>query len=277
MKLSVERFYVALNDRIINARNCKCVHITSVDAALWPEIRFLRIRSFLHQCDSKSLNTVVQHCLSVVFALMRSRFHCRATIVSNNRTTYPTVATDKQTCDGHGWVHKVFLGHARANTRDVEGTGHSGTCWGTKANCEKPVRISGLAANVLTWDLRKTNGRCYFYYQGDNASPLGWWRQQAPLKNRQTSTRLHGATTQKTVLYMLAALRTWNLSDQLVKKTLSQESFSHSGSQTHTSFWSRSVSKDGWVKHRMSRGALLPTSPLRWGRPITHTEWSSRH
>jgi hypothetical protein len=25
-----------------------------------------------------------------------------------------------------------------------------------------------------------------------------WWRQQAPLKHRQTFTRLHGATTQKT-------------------------------------------------------------------------------
>jgi hypothetical protein len=28
-----------------------------------------------------------------------------------------------------------------------------------------------------------------------NSSPW-WWRQQAPLKRRQTSTRLHGATTQ---------------------------------------------------------------------------------
>jgi hypothetical protein len=38
-----------------------------------------------------------------------------------------------------------------------------------------------------------------------------WWSQQAPLKRRLTSTRLHGATSQKTVILILAAVRTWNL------------------------------------------------------------------
>jgi hypothetical protein len=38
-----------------------------------------------------------------------------------------------------------------------------------------------------------------------------WWRQQAPLKRRWTSTRLHGATTQKTAIFILAVVRTWNL------------------------------------------------------------------
>jgi hypothetical protein len=36
-------------------------------------------------------------------------------------------------------------------------------------------------------------------------------RQYAPLKRRSTSTRPHGATFQKAVMFILAAVRTWNL------------------------------------------------------------------
>jgi hypothetical protein len=38
-----------------------------------------------------------------------------------------------------------------------------------------------------------------------------WWRQQAPLKRRWTSTRLHSATTQKTAIFIIAAVRTSSL------------------------------------------------------------------
>jgi hypothetical protein len=38
-----------------------------------------------------------------------------------------------------------------------------------------------------------------------------WWRQYAPLKCRSTSTWLHGSTSQKTLNFILAAMRTWNL------------------------------------------------------------------
>jgi hypothetical protein len=41
-----------------------------------------------------------------------------------------------------------------------------------------------------------------------DSSPL-WWRQQVPLK-RKTSTRLHGATTRKTAIFILATVRTSN-------------------------------------------------------------------
>jgi hypothetical protein len=37
------------------------------------------------------------------------------------------------------------------------------------------------------------------------------WRQYAPLKRRSTSTWLYGATSQKTLNFVLAAVRTWNL------------------------------------------------------------------
>jgi hypothetical protein len=38
-----------------------------------------------------------------------------------------------------------------------------------------------------------------------------WWRQQAPLKRQSISTRLHGPTSQKTAIFILAALRNWNV------------------------------------------------------------------
>jgi hypothetical protein len=39
----------------------------------------------------------------------------------------------------------------------------------------------------------------------------GWWRQHVPLKRRSTII-LHGSTSQKTILnFILATLRTWNL------------------------------------------------------------------
>jgi hypothetical protein len=42
----------------------------------------------------------------------------------------------------------------------------------------------------------------------------GWWqRQYAPLKRRSISTRLHGTTSQKTAIFILIAIRTWNLED----------------------------------------------------------------
>jgi hypothetical protein len=40
---------------------------------------------------------------------------------------------------------------------------------------------------------------------------LWWWRQYAPLKRRSTSTWLHGSSSQKTFNFILAAVRTWNL------------------------------------------------------------------
>jgi hypothetical protein len=41
-----------------------------------------------------------------------------------------------------------------------------------------------------------------------------WWRQYAPLKRRSTSMWLYGATSQKTLNFILAAVRTWSLTKQ---------------------------------------------------------------
>jgi hypothetical protein len=38
-----------------------------------------------------------------------------------------------------------------------------------------------------------------------------WWRQYAPLKRRSTSTRVHGAISQRVVIFIVAAVRTCNL------------------------------------------------------------------
>jgi hypothetical protein len=53
------------------------------------------------------------------------------------------------------------------------------------------------------WHFR---GACCLYH----CSLLWWWRQQAPLKWQQTSTRLHSATAQKEAIFILTAVRTWN-------------------------------------------------------------------
>jgi hypothetical protein len=38
-----------------------------------------------------------------------------------------------------------------------------------------------------------------------------WWRQYAPLKRRSIFARLHGATLQKTITFILDAVRIWNI------------------------------------------------------------------
>jgi hypothetical protein len=40
-----------------------------------------------------------------------------------------------------------------------------------------------------------------------------WWRQEAPLKRQSISTRLHSATSQRTVIFILVAVRTLNLTN----------------------------------------------------------------
>jgi hypothetical protein len=50
-----------------------------------------------------------------------------------------------------------------------------------------------------------------FYRRFRSACCSSPWWQQTPLKRRQTSTRLHGATTHKTAIFIFAAVRTWNL------------------------------------------------------------------
>jgi hypothetical protein len=42
-----------------------------------------------------------------------------------------------------------------------------------------------------------------------NHSSPWWWRQYPRLKCRSTFTRLHNATSQKAVIFILAAVRTW--------------------------------------------------------------------
>jgi hypothetical protein len=42
-------------------------------------------------------------------------------------------------------------------------------------------------------------------------APSWWWRQYAPLKRLSTPTRLHGVTSQKSLIFIPAAVRNWNL------------------------------------------------------------------
>jgi hypothetical protein len=40
-----------------------------------------------------------------------------------------------------------------------------------------------------------------------------WWWQWAPLKLQLVSARVHGTTSQNTAIFILVAMRTWNLTD----------------------------------------------------------------
>jgi hypothetical protein len=70
--------------------------------------------------------------------------------------------------------------------------------------------------NVASRNLDETNRRFrgvyYLHYQGDESSPIirdsGG---RTPLKRRSTSTRLHGALSQKAVIFTLPDVRTLNL------------------------------------------------------------------
>jgi hypothetical protein len=47
--------------------------------------------------------------------------------------------------------------------------------------------------------------------RGNSIPSSWWWRQSAPLKHRSTSMWQHGATSQTTLNFIFAAMRTWNL------------------------------------------------------------------
>jgi hypothetical protein len=55
---------------------------------------------------------------------------------------------------------------------------------------------------------QRFRGTCCLHHQGTHSSPW-WWRQQVPLKRWYTSTRIHGATTQKTAIFISPAV--WNI------------------------------------------------------------------
>jgi hypothetical protein len=63
----------------------------------------------------------------------------------------------------------------------------------------------------LMMETASTSETSVNFYQATRWSP--WWcKKQASLKCRFTFTRLHGTITQKTVTFIHAAVRTWNLS-----------------------------------------------------------------
>jgi hypothetical protein len=65
--------------------------------------------------------------------------------------------------------------------------------------------LSHLVQSVL---VSLPNCSCVVY------SLPSWWRQYRPLKHQSTSTRLHNTTSQKTVIFILTVVRTWNLTEK---------------------------------------------------------------
>jgi hypothetical protein len=64
------------------------------------------------------------------------------------------------------------------------------------------------------WDIAPCSLKSRPTFQRCVMSPSSgrwWWKQYASLKRRSTPTRQHGAISQKTLIFILYALRTWNL------------------------------------------------------------------
>jgi hypothetical protein len=71
------------------------------------------------------------------------------------------------------------------------------------------IHASFLACSLVQVDQRFTGAYCLLHQDDDS---LPWkWRQNRPLKRRITSTRLHVSISQKAFIFILAAVRIWNL------------------------------------------------------------------
>jgi hypothetical protein len=68
-----------------------------------------------------------------------------------------------------------------------------------------------------------------------------WWRQWAPLELRSVSTRLHGATSQKTANCALIVVRTWNVTftHLLISLKSSRVSYESSDNMLSSVLWYR--------------------------------------
>jgi hypothetical protein len=60
---------------------------------------------------------------------------------------------------------------------------------------------------------------CCLHHQASSS----WWRQKAPLKRRETSTRLHGATTQKTAIFEIKHRQINRVRNQLMTQAATEK------------------------------------------------------
>jgi hypothetical protein len=82
-----------------------------------------------------------------------------------------------------------------------------------------------------------------------NDSSPWWWRQHATLKCRSAQTRLHGAIYQKSVIFILTAVRTWNLTTMMMMIMAMSLNSGH----WHVGCWYEFCNMNSRV-HRFGRG-----------------------
>jgi hypothetical protein len=119
------------------------------------------------------------------------------TAASNNMRAFWDMASS-----GLTEVHHSFRGayclHHQDNVRHCAGQGSTLT-----------FRVFWDVLPCSQIDVDPTFQKCVL--PPSSGRSLWWWRQYEPLKRRSTSTWLHGSTYQKTLNFILAAVRTWNL------------------------------------------------------------------
>jgi hypothetical protein len=82
----------------------------------------------------------------------------------------------------------------------------------------KFIESSGMYCRVVNYmltDVSEVRTASIIRVMRSESVTPWWWRQYAPLKRGSTSTWLHSNTSQKTLNFILAAMRTWNLTSNL--------------------------------------------------------------
>ena len=125
--------------------------------------------------------------------------------------------------------HSVSTAHCTNCKIPYYALGINHNCNAHNANTNIYTDISPVGQNkdlmtavfkyVAPCSLRKLyqcfRGTCYLHHQ-DKFTPSWWWKQQFTLKYKQTSTRLHSITCQKTTIFIGHAVTTSNLAYQIL-------------------------------------------------------------
>jgi hypothetical protein len=96
------------------------------------------------------------------------------------------------------------------------------------------------------WDIAPYSLRVYWHFRGvyclrhqGGLSP--WWRQYVPLKRLSAPTRQHGAISQKAVMFILTAVRTWKLTSIMRLAEWIAGNKTRNGKQSHWAHYSTAV------------------------------------
>jgi hypothetical protein len=109
-----------------------------------------------------------------------------------------------------GDCNVLWWSHLSTSWRNLMAPSSRSKWWKSSDRVKMTVLWNIAPCGLVEIDRRFRGAYCL--HQGEVWSPW-WWRQCASLKRRYTSTRLHGAVSQKGVVFIATALSTWSLTN----------------------------------------------------------------